>query len=80
MGCINNIKIRDTNITSVIVSKQLPKEIKEKRKYSNPLNQHINSKTQYNEKRQTIISKNIEELIENNPLPFVKIKQKKKHL
>ena len=80
MGCINNIKIRDTSITSVIVSNKLPKEAKEKRKYSQSLNHYNNSKNQNNETRQTNISQNIEEFIENNPLPFVKIIRKKNHL
>ena len=77
MGCINNLKIRDASITSVIVSNKLVKEEKEKRKYSQPLNQQKYSKNHFNETKQTILSQDVEDLIENNPLPFVKIKRKK---
>ena len=72
MGCIQGIKIHGR--TSVIISNQLNNEINEKRK-SQALTEHI-----YSKRHQINISQTINDLIENNPLPFVKIKRKSNHL
>ena len=77
MGCINNIKIKDKKYTSVITISPLIHDIKEKR-MSQPLNQHIYSKKIIEDNSQTVISQGKEDIIENNPLPFVKIKPKRK--
>ena len=81
MGCINNIKIQDKKYsTSVITSNQLisKKKENENRKYSQPLNEPIFSKRQFEDIPQAHITQTIDDLIENNPLPFVKIRRKKK--
>ena len=77
MGCMYNIKIQDQKYTSIIVSNQLIHEVKEKRKYSQPLNQHIFSKKHFEENPNENISQTAKNIIENNPLPFVKIKRKR---
>ena len=77
MGCMYNIKIRDKKYSSIILSNQLNNEVKEKRKYSQPLNQHIYSRKHFEEIPQSNISQTAENIIENNPLPFVKIKRKR---
>ena len=48
--------------------------------YSHPLNEYIFSKRDIEDISRTVISQSIDDLIENNPLPFVKIKRKKNHL
>ena len=80
MGCINNIKIKDKKCACIITSNQIKKGIIEKRKYSHPLNNHIFSKRDIEDNSRTVISQSIDDLIENNPLPFVKIKKKINHL
>ena len=79
MGCINNIKINDKKFTSVIISNQITNEVNEKRR-SHPLTEHIYSKRKIEYIPKTHISQSLEDLIENNPLPFVKIKRNKHHL
>ena len=79
MGCINNIKIQDKKFTSIVKSNQLLlNETNENRKYSQPLNEQIFSKRNFENIPHKHMSQNIDDLIENNPLPFVKIKRKKK--
>ena len=80
MGCISNIKIKDKRCTCIITSNQIKKEVIEKRKYSHPLNEYILSKRDNEDISRTVISQSIDDIIENNPLPFVKIKRKKNHL
>ena len=77
MGCINNIRIKDKKFTSIITSNQLQNEANEKMKLSQPLNKQIFLNRHFEDIPQTHISQNIDDLIENNPLPFVKIKKKK---
>ena len=77
MGCMYNIKIKDKKYTSIIISNQLNHEVNEKRKYSHPLNEHIYSKKHFEELPQTNFTQSVENIIENNPLPFVKIKRKR---
>ena len=79
MGCIHNTKTPDKKFTSVIVSNQLVNENNGKRNYSQPFTEQIYSKKHYEDMHQTN-SSYIEELIEKNPLPFVKIKLKNNHL
>ena len=80
MGCINNVKIKDKKCTYIVRSNQLKKEVIERRKYSHPINEHIFSKRDIEDISRTVISQSIDDLIENNPLPFVKIKRKNNHL
>ena len=78
MGCINNIKIKDSKFTTVITSNQL---LKNEKRISDATSDQIYSKKQNeNSFPQTNISKNIDMLIANNPLPFVKIIRRKSHL
>ena len=81
MGCIHNIKIHDKKFTSVITSNKMNNEVNERR--SQMTIEHIYSKKQilnFEDIPQTNIYQNLEDLIENNPLPFVKIKRNKKNL
>ena len=82
MGCIQNVKIHDKKFTSVITSNQLNNDVNEKRK-AQPKTEHIYSNKRFSNFEdipQTNIYQSSEDLIENNPLPFVKIKRKKNHL
>ena len=77
MGCINNIRIRDKK-NIIIKSNQMIKN-KEKKKLSHSTSEKLNIKKFFDDPV-TIVSQNVESMIENNPLPFVKIKIKKHHL
>ena len=72
-----NIKIQDQKYTSMIISNKLIHEVEEKRKYSQPLNQYIFSRKHFEVNSNENISQTAENIIENNPLPFVKIKRKR---
>ena len=76
MGCINNIKIGDKK--NIIKSNQMINKEKGKKVYHS-ISEKIYIKKSY-EEPVTSISQNVESMIENNPLPFVKIKIKKNHL
>ena len=81
MGCIHNVKIHDKKFTSVITSNKMNNEVNERK--SQMTIEHIYSKKQilnFEDTPQTNIYQNLEDLIENNPLPFVKIKRSKKNL
>ena len=81
MGCIHNIKTHDKKFISVITSNKLKNEGNEKR--SQMTSEHIYSKKQilnFEDTPQTNIYQNLDDLIENNPLPFVKIKRNKHNL
>ena len=77
MGCINNIRIGDKK--NIIKSKQIVNNEKSK-KLSHAISEKIYTKKLYEDNPLTNISQNIEDMIENNPLPFVKIKLKNNHL
>ena len=77
MGCINNIRIGDKK--NIIKSKQINDNGKRKR-LSHAISEQIYMKKYYEDNPLTNISYNLESMIENNPLPFVKIKVKKNHL
>ena len=77
MGCINNKSIR--NQQCIIKSKEIVDNEKRKRS-SHIISENISTKKLYEDNHLTYISPNIESMIENNPLPFVKIKVKKNHL
>ena len=77
MGCINNVGIKDKKY--IIKSNQITNNEK-KKKPSLETCGKIYSKKLYEEKHFTNTSPNVENMIENNPLPFVKIKMKKHHL
>ena len=82
MGCIHNIKAHDKKYTSVITSNKFKNEVNEKRR-SQMTTEHIYSKKRilnFEDAPQTNIYQNLEDLIENNPLPFVKIKRNKNYL
>ena len=76
MGCINNIRIRDKK--KIIKSNQMIKNEK-KQKPSRAMSDKLYIK-KFFEDPVTTVSQNVESMIENNPLPFVKIKIKKHHL
>ena len=76
MGCINNIRIGDKK--KIIKSNQMINNEKKKRE-SHAISEKIYLKKSY-EDPVTSVSQNIDCMIENNPLPFVKIKIKKHHL
>ena len=77
MGCINNIRIGDKK--NIIKSKQIVNNEKSK-KLSHAISEKIYTKKLSEDNPLTNISQNIEDMIENNPLPFVKIKLKNNHL
>ena len=76
MGCIDSSMLKDKNMTDIIVSNKSIEEIEEKKDYFKTKNIHLYStkKNLYFPKINT--PQDIEELIDNNPLPFVKIKRK----
>ena len=76
MGCINNVKIRNKNC--IIKPNQMTNNEK-RNKLSLATCEHISSKKINEEKNLTDISQNLKSMIDNNPLPFVKIKIIKKH-
>ena len=76
MGCINNVKIRDKKC--IIKSNQMTNNEK-RNKLSLATCKQIYAKKLNEENHLTNISQNVESMIENNPLPFVKIKIIKKH-
>ena len=76
MGCINNIRIGDKK--KIIKSNQIINNETKKR-----ISHEINEKTYIKKSFEdpvTSVSQNVDSMIENNPLPFVKIKIKKHHL
>ena len=75
MGCINNIKIGDKK--NIIKSNQIINNEKGNTVY-HAISEKIYIKKSY-EEPVTSVSQNVESMIENNPLPFVKIKIKKKN-
>ena len=77
MGCINNKNIIEKKC--IIKSKQMADNEKRKR-LSHVISEHIYTKKLYEDNHLTNTSPNIENMIENNPLPFVKIIKKKNHL
>ncbi len=77
MGCINCINTKDKKYTTIVYNNQLMLETNEKNQSRNSLND-LYGKRLFEEKKQSIVTQNIEDLIENNPLPFVKIKRKSK--
>ena len=75
MGCINNIKIRDKKYPSVIVSNRMLKDL------NNSRNTEYQSEKIYSKKKLSQfsnLSQKDEDFMDNNPLPFVKIKRKQK--
>ncbi len=76
MGCINCINIKDGKYTTIVATNQLNYETNESRKDYKRSIENIYKKRLFEEKKQTIVTQNIEDFIENNPLPFVKIKRK----
>ena len=76
MGCINYINIKDGKYTTIVATNQLNNETNESRKDYKCSIENIYKKRLFEEKKQTIVTQNIEDFIENNPLPFVKIKRK----
>ena len=78
MGCIP--RINQKSIINVITSNKTNPKLNEK-KDLNEENNILIYKEKKNEDfiRQTSISKKVQYLIDNNPLPFVKIKRKKNH-
>ena len=76
MGCINIIRIRDKK--KIIKSNQMIKN-EEKKKPSHAMSEKLYIK-KFFEDPVTTVAQNVESMIENNPLPFVKIKIKKHHL
>ena len=78
MGCIPGINQK--SIVNVITSNKTNPKLNEKKDLNEENNIHI-YKEKKNEDfiRQTSISKKVQYLIDNNPLPFVKIKRKKNH-
>ena len=76
MGCINCISTKDGKYTTVVITNNLTLETNEKRKLSKLSIDNLDKKKLFEEKKHSVVTQNIEELIENNPLPFVKIKRK----
>ena len=76
MGCINNIRIGDKK--HIIKSNKM-NNIEKMKRASHAISEKIYIKKSY-EDPVTSVSQNIDNMIENNPLPFVKIKIKKHHL
>ena len=76
MGCINNIRLGEKK--NIIKSNQMINNEKKKRA-SHAISEKIYIKKSY-EDPVTSVSQNVDSMIENNPLPFVKIKIKKNHL
>ena len=74
MGCI--IKKNNKPQIKVITSNKMNTTIKEKVNIKDENQIQIYKKNNDDFNCQTIISKNVEYLIENNPIPFVKIKKK----
>ncbi len=77
MGCINNVKIRDKKY---IIKSNPMTNYETRKKLSLVTCEQIYAKKVYDENHLTNFSQNVESMIENNPLPFVKIKIKKHHL
>ena len=78
MGCINCISTKDGKYTTAVITSNLTLETNEKRKFSKLSHDNLDKKKLFEEKKQSVVTQNIEELIENNPLPFVKIRRKSK--
>ena len=78
MGCINCISTQDGKYTTAVITSNLTLETNEKRKFSKLSHDNLDKKKLFEEKKQSVVTQNIEELIENNPLPFVKIRRKSK--
>ena len=78
MGCINCISTKDGKYTTAVITSNLTLETNEKRKFSKLFHDNLDKKKLFEEKKQSVVTQNIEELIENNPLPFVKIRRKSK--
>ena len=74
MGCISNKRNIDKKY--IIKSSQMT-NIVNRKKSSLATCEQIYSKKLYEKNKFTNISQNVENMIENNPLPFVKIKMNK---
>ena len=74
MGCINNK--RNIEKRYIIKPNQMT-NIENRKKSSLATSEQVYSKKLYEENNMTNLLQNVESMIENNPLPFVKIKMKK---
>ena len=74
MGCIGNKRNIDKKY---IIKPNQMTNIENRKKSSLATCEQVYSKKLYEENNMTNLLQNVESMIENNPLPFVKIKMKK---